>query len=99
MKEYGAAERSPLKANTDEALKRCPKVETVVVVKRTGGDIGWVEGRDVWYHEEMEKVSADCPPEEMDAEDPLFHTLYIGIDGPAQGRSGIRLADTLSMPQ
>ncbi|MGH8584408.1 MAG: AMP-binding protein, partial [Gammaproteobacteria bacterium] len=45
----------PLKANADEALKRCPQVKTVVVVRRTGGETGWVEGRDVWYHEECAK--------------------------------------------
>jgi len=75
----------PLKANTDEALKKCPDVETVVVVKRTGGDIGWVDGRDVWYHEEMAKASADCPPEEMKAEDPLFILYTSGSTGKPKG--------------
>ena len=75
----------PLKANTDEALKKCSDVETVVVVKRTGGDIGWVDGRDVWYHEEMEKASADCPPEEMKAEDPLFILYTSGSTGKPKG--------------
>src|SRR5262249_51860493 len=45
--------RIPLKTNTDEALHKCPEVKTVVVVRRTGGGIGWAEGRDVWYHEAM----------------------------------------------
>ena len=75
----------PLKANTDEALEQCHDVETVVVVKRTGGDIGWVDGRDIWYHEEMEKASADCPPEEMKAEDPLFILYTSGSTGKPKG--------------
>ena len=75
----------PLKANTDQALEKCPDVETVVVVKRTGGDIGWVNGRDIWYHEEMEKASADCPPEEMKAEDPLFILYTSGSTGKPKG--------------
>jgi acetyl-CoA synthetase len=75
----------PLKANTDEALKQCPSVKTVVVVKRTGGKIGWVQGRDVWYHEECAKVAADCPPEEMGAEDPLFILYTSGSTGKPKG--------------
>ncbi|MGY9013483.1 MAG: acetate--CoA ligase, partial [Rhodobacterales bacterium] len=75
----------PLKANTDKALERCPSVKSVVVVKRTGGETGWVEGRDVWYHEEMDKVSADCPPEPMDAEDPLFILYTSGSTGKPKG--------------
>jgi len=75
----------PLKANTDKALERCPSVTSVVVVKRTGGETGWVEGRDVWYHEEMDKVSADCPPEPMDAEDPLFILYTSGSTGKPKG--------------
>ena len=62
----------PLKANTDAALKNCPTIEKCVTIKRTGGDIDWKDGRDVWYHELVAEQSADCPPEEMDAEDPLF---------------------------
>ncbi|WP_284223926.1 AMP-binding protein, partial [Brevundimonas denitrificans] len=49
----------PLKVNTDKALENCPKCTLCVVVKRTGNDINWVEGRDVWYHEEMETASED----------------------------------------
>ena len=75
----------PLKANTDKALERCPSVTSVVVVKRTGVETGWVEGRDVWYHEEMDKVSADCPPEPMDAEDPLFILYTSGSTGKPKG--------------
>ncbi len=68
----------PLKANVDEALKTCPGVKTVLVVRRTGGSIGWVAGRDVWYHDELSTVSDDCPPVEMGAEDPLF-ILYAAM--------------------
>ncbi|MGE0210874.1 MAG: acetate--CoA ligase [Parvibaculaceae bacterium] len=75
----------PLKANADEALKRCPGVKTVVVVKRTGADIGWVDGRDIWYHEACAKASADCPPEEMSAEDPLFILYTSGSTGKPKG--------------
>ncbi|MDH3473776.1 MAG: acetate--CoA ligase, partial [Rhodospirillales bacterium] len=75
----------PLKANTDAALKSCPTVEKVIVVKRTGGDIGWVEGRDVWYHEVCGAASADCPAEEMNAEDPLFILYTSGSTGKPKG--------------
>ena len=75
----------PLKANVDAALKSCPGVEKVVVVKRTGGDIEWHEGRDVWYHEAVADVSGDCPPEVMDAEDPLFILYTSGSTGKPKG--------------
>ena len=75
----------PLKANTDKALEACPNVHTVLVVRRTGGDIGWVEGRDLWYHEALETVDADCPCEEMDAEDPLFILYTSGSTGKPKG--------------
>ncbi|MEX0809280.1 MAG: acetate--CoA ligase [Dongiaceae bacterium] len=75
----------PLKANTDKALEKCPGVATCVVVRRTGGAIDWVEGRDVWYHEACAKVSADCPVEEMNAEDPLFILYTSGSTGKPKG--------------
>ena len=75
----------PLKANVDQALKSCPTVKSCVVVKHTGGDIQWSEGRDVWYEELMAKASADCPPEEMNAEDPLFILYTSGSTGKPKG--------------
>ena len=52
----------PLKANVDDALKKATGVKNVLVVRRTGGDVAWTPGRDVWMHEALERVSADCPP-------------------------------------
>ena len=75
----------PLKANADAALEKCPDVKTVLVVRRTGGAINWVEGRDVWYHEACAKVPAECPPEPMSAEDPLFILYTSGSTGKPKG--------------
>src|SRR5262249_31409030 len=75
----------PLKANADAALQKCPSIKNTIVVKRTGGKIGWVNGRDHWYHEVCEKASADCPPEKMDAEDPLFILYTSGSTGKPKG--------------
>ncbi len=80
-----AGKKIPLKANTDKALEDCPNVHTVLTVKRTGGDINWHTDRDVWYHEAFEAVSADCPCEEMDAEDPLFILYTSGSTGTPKG--------------
>ncbi len=74
-----------LKKNADEALLSCPNVSTVVVVKRTGGSINWVDGRDIWYEEWMASADPVCPPEEMDAEDPLFILYTSGSTGKPKG--------------
>jgi acetyl-CoA synthetase len=75
----------PLKANADAALKSCPSVKKVLVVRRTGGRVNWVDGRDLWYHDEIESVSRDCPPTEMGAEDPLFILYTSGSTGKPKG--------------
>jgi len=75
----------PLKANTDAAVAQCDNVKKVIVVRRTGGAINMSPGRDVWYHEEAEKVSTECPPEEMGAEDPLFILYTSGSTGRPKG--------------
>jgi acetyl-CoA synthetase len=75
----------PLKKNTDEALTHCPNVHTVLTVKRTGGDIPWKPGRDVWYQDLVGQQSAVCEPEAMDAEDPLFILYTSGSTGKPKG--------------
>ena len=75
----------PLKKNTDEAISISGGVRHCIVVRRTGGDIGWVDDRDVWYHELTEKESDDCPPEEMSAEYPLFILYTSGSTGKPKG--------------
>jgi acetyl-CoA synthetase len=75
----------PLKKNADTALAQCPRVDTVLVVKRTGGNVAWTEGRDVWYHEALASAAAECAPEPMDAEDPLFILYTSGSTGKPKG--------------
>ena len=75
----------PLKANADKALESCPNVRSCIVVQRTGGDTGWVEGRDVWYHQGMERVSDVCEPELMNSEDALFILYTSGSTGKPKG--------------
>jgi acetyl-CoA synthetase len=75
----------PLKANCDRALEKCPSVKSVVVIRRTGSKVNMQSGRDVWYHDEENKVDADCAPEEMNAEDPLFILYTSGSTGKPKG--------------
>lgn len=76
----------PLKENVNRAIEEHKlDVSKVITVKRTGGKIGWQPGRDLWYHEEIAKAGADCPPEPMDAEDPLFILYTSGSTGKPKG--------------
>jgi acetyl-CoA synthetase len=75
----------PLKANSDEALSDAKSIEHVVVVRRTGHEVPMEPGRDHWYHELMANAAADCPPEPMDAEDPLFILYTSGSTGKPKG--------------
>ena len=79
------SKKIPLKANTDKAVEQCPKVHTVLTVKRTGGSINWNDKVDVWYHDLMTEASNDCPAEKMDAEDPLFILYTSGSTGKPKG--------------
>jgi len=78
----------PLKANVDAAagIEGVPGLlEKVLVVRNTGSEVHWVEGRDLWLHEQWEEVDSDCPPEEMNAEDPLFILYTSGSTGKPKG--------------
>ena len=79
----------PLKANVDDAIKIAnglgTEVEKSLVIQRTGNKISWDPSIDTWYHEEIEKVSDSCPPEEMEAEDPLFILYTSGSTGKPKG--------------
>ena len=75
----------PLKKNVDEALLKCPNVKTALVIKRTGGEINWDSSRDQWYEDLRDKVNADCEPEPMDSEDPLFILYTSGSTGKPKG--------------
>jgi len=77
--------RIPLKANADQALASCRGVETVLVVRRTGGAVTMRDGRDIWWHDERERVSPECAPEPMNAEDPLFILYTSGSTGKPKG--------------
>ncbi len=75
----------PLKANVDEALKQCPGVDTVIMLRRTGADVDFIEGRDIDWADAVAQQNAECPPEEMGAEDPLFILYTSGSTGKPKG--------------
>ena len=75
----------PLKANADQAIAKCPQVRTCIVVRRGGAPVAWNDAVDVWYHDAMAAAAADCEPEPMDAEDPLFILYTSGSTGKPKG--------------
>ena len=75
----------PMKLNADEAVDQTPSIKNVIVVRRTGESVNMLEGRDVWWQDEMEKADEFCPPVEMDAEDPLFILYTSGSTGKPKG--------------
>ncbi len=75
----------PLKANVDAAMAHAPGVERVVVVRHTGGNVAMQDGRDIWYDVARATISADCPPETLDAEDPMFILYTSGSTGKPKG--------------
>ena len=81
----GKKDNIPMKENANIALRETPSIDAVVVVKRTGVDVEMLEGRDVWWHKQCEKVNEECEPEEMDAEDPLFILYTSGSTGKPKG--------------
>ena len=81
----GTKQNIPMKTNADKAVAETPSIEHVVVVQRTGETVAMVNERDLWWHEAMATAEAECKPEEMDAEDPLFILYTSGSTGKPKG--------------
>lgn len=82
---YRGAKVIPIKSVVDEALDSCTSIESVIILKRTGGSVEMQDGRDYWWHEEVEGQSTVCPAEEMDSEDMLFILYTSGSTGKPKG--------------
>jgi acetyl-CoA synthetase len=82
---YRRGAPSGLKVNVDEALKECPDVRSVLVLRRTGQDVGWLPGRDLWWHDIVERQSAECEPVPFDADHPLFILYTSGTTAKPKG--------------
>ena len=75
----------PMKLNADAAATECPSIEHIIVVRHTGDEVDWESPRDIWWDEAMATADDECPPEEMDAEDPLFILYTSGSTGKPKG--------------
>jgi acetyl-CoA synthetase len=82
---FRGAKLIPLKVTTDDAVKECPTVKQVIVLKRTGKEVPFTEGRDRWWHDIVRGQPLECEPEKMDAEDPLFILYTSGSTGKPKG--------------
>ena len=82
---YRGSKTTPIKAVVDESLEKSPSVESVIVLKRTGGKVDMKGGRDYWWHDVVEGQSTECPAEEMDSEDMLFILYTSGSTGKPKG--------------
>jgi len=82
---YRRGSQAALKPNVDEALKQCPDVRSVVVVRRTGQEVDWEKGRDLWWHEVVERQSSEHDPEAFDAEQPLYIMYTSGTTAKPKG--------------